>query len=1452
VSNAISENCNGDFEIILKDKEGNVIPLNTVTSEHVGNDITYHLSNVVLDCQNFCWGRLNIENKNLPPIGTSTVSGMCGADELNFASLEKVKESLDTLCTVPVRDLTEEFEYLGDKCTEQTTIRTVRGWVDLDGARHVVVRMDTAILMRLDTNMVICPGSADFKQALEIDCHVTDEYPTPEVIAKYFHDTLAYPWIDKGRIETSRDTFVVLDSIRETTVDQKIELPGGIWAIFPVVTKTPVYKDSIVVDSTQLYITITPGAKECNLTTKYSDQTYNSCVGEGGKILRDWTVLDWCTGQIKMCQQWIVMTDKTAPWIKLLEDNVMVNVTPWTCKASIDLADYIEVKGGCTEPSVHLHSDAGVLEGTVLSQLWLFEDPVKIFIKATNGCNVPAYDTLTLLVKDLSAPVAIAVDQVQVTLTGDPYETEIGVGKVFVEEIDAGSHDSGCGEIERCLLLDEELQDPIIIKGIHVSDEDGNLLYHQHQCGDPDGIYYVLDIFKTDTTILDEIPYVICKPFVKFCCDDIPESKVALVISDESPYSPDGYSWSDVTIEDKSAPIIDCQDIEVECGYDYRPETIGYPTIYHPICHREELTYVDDEDVDGCGYGAVLRFWFYGDQELCTQRITFKVDKVFNPMLIKWPKHYNGETVDGLRRECEILKDYEGEIIYDYEYDHYGEVISKTPKKGIIEYDDYIELGDPFECGVSGGTGEPVWCNETCGLIASTYEDEAVEAGEACKKIIRRWTVIDWCLWKPNGSNEDDENDTYNERFEVIDDLWLTDPDCKECEKESGVADDVYLRYRQGQFDYDGYYTYDQVLKVVDFTAPAIDVATRDTVEISTGALSKNDTFEDCINSGTVTAYAVDVCGVDQVIHTDAITWSITTKDENGTVIHGPKQVVGAEATMTTGVGAAGTFHEIFWKATDACGNSTVLTTLIEFADTKNPTPVCIQDLSTSAMSTDGSAEIWAEDFDRGSFDNCGDVKLAFLVDENGDMTTDVEEGTFQPSITMECDDLTAGLGGTVNLEMYAIDNYGNYDFCAVRLRIDDNADACPDGNIEAALIAGSLLTEEGDMVEEAIVSLDDSKSMNTGLDGKYGFNNSALGGDYMITPAKDGDVLNGVTILDVYLIERHVLGVKDFTSPYKSIAADVNADEKISGLDLVELRKVILGIRDEFPNNSSWRFVDATQTFKNAMKPWPFTEHIMIEDLSINLRQEDFIGVKIGDVNGSAIANSAVVGKGRSTEKLQLITADKKIAAGEIFEVTVSNNSNVDLVGLQWTLEHQDAELLSINGRSLQLADNNYNVINDEMITMSWSPRGKAQMLNSKEELFILSFRATTSLTLSEAISISSFKTPAVAYNSSLESLDIELNFINAANTFNLEQNHPNPFDLKTEIGFTLPESGVASLTIFDATGRVLTFIENKYPAGRNVIELRKDQLAGENVIIYYQLESNSNVATKKMILIQ
>ena len=67
----------------------------------------------------------------------------------------------------------------------------------------------------------------------------------------------------------------------------------------------------------------------------------------------------------------------------------------------------------------------------------------------------------------------------------------------------------------------------------------------------------------------------------------------------------------------------------------------------------------------------------------------------------------------------------------------------------------------------------------------------------------------------------------------------------------------------------------------------------------------------------------------------------------------------------------------------------------------------------------------------------------------------------------------------------------------------------------------------------------------------------------------------------------------------------------------LFTIRKVILHIVDEFPNNQSWRFVDSNYEFPNLNNPFaePFPESIDLNNLANNNMDLDFVGIKIGDL---------------------------------------------------------------------------------------------------------------------------------------------------------------------------------------------------------------------------------------------
>ena len=180
---------------------------------------------------------------------------------------------------------------------------------------------------------------------------------------------------------------------------------------------------------------------------------------------------------------------------------------------------------------------------------------------------------------------------------------------------------------------------------------------------------------------------------------------------------------------------------------------------------------------------------------------------------------------------------------------------------------------------------------------------------------------------------------------------------------------------------------------------------------------------------------------------------------------------------------------------------------------------------------------------------------------------------------------------------------------------VQDNIGICP-SNGDVASVAGTIMTEDERMIDEVEVDLmsapQTTYSSDVSVSGEYAFYQIPMDNTYQIIPEKNKEPENGVNTIDLIMIQRHILGIQLLDTPYKIIAADINNSERVDGTDLVELRKLILGVYLEFPQNESWRFVDADHTFNDLSKPWPFAENVTIADLENNMSGIDFIGVKL------------------------------------------------------------------------------------------------------------------------------------------------------------------------------------------------------------------------------------------------
>lgn len=175
---------------------------------------------------------------------------------------------------------------------------------------------------------------------------------------------------------------------------------------------------------------------------------------------------------------------------------------------------------------------------------------------------------------------------------------------------------------------------------------------------------------------------------------------------------------------------------------------------------------------------------------------------------------------------------------------------------------------------------------------------------------------------------------------------------------------------------------------------------------------------------------------------------------------------------------------------------------------------------------------------------------------------------------------------------------------------------------ISGQIIFGSVTNEEGEGIEgvEVFLSCTSDYWVLTDASGGFNFENVPEGDLCSIGVFLDGSVLNGVSIYDIVLMSKHILGTQLLDSPYKMIAADVDNNGVITVADIIDILEVDFVFSDEFPNNSSWRFIPADFIFPDPTNPWatelPEITNVLLAGNNVEI---NFIAIKIGDVNNSA-----------------------------------------------------------------------------------------------------------------------------------------------------------------------------------------------------------------------------------------
>ncbi len=126
-----------------------------------------------------------------------------------------------------------------------------------------------------------------------------------------------------------------------------------------------------------------------------------------------------------------------------------------------------------------------------------------------------------------------------------------------------------------------------------------------------------------------------------------------------------------------------------------------------------------------------------------------------------------------------------------------------------------------------------------------------------------------------------------------------------------------------------------------------------------------------------------------------------------------------------------------------------------------------------------------------------------------------------------------------------------------------------------------------------------------TNAEGQFVFNSINRNGSYQIVPSKNDHQTNGVSVLDLLVIQKHLLGKDTFAIEWKHIAADATNNQDVSVGDILVLLRLLLGKIAYLPSSRSWRFDPAAIQVDSI----PQGNHLELQ----------FQGIKIGDLNGTA-----------------------------------------------------------------------------------------------------------------------------------------------------------------------------------------------------------------------------------------
>ncbi|MBC6994964.1 hypothetical protein QWY85_01265 [Neolewinella lacunae] len=1144
----------------------------------------------------------------------------------------------------------------------------------------------------------------------------------------------------------------------------------------------------------------------CQFQVTYSDgERINGC-GRNFSFIRTFRLLDWCAGGVDtVFTQVVQVGDKEAPVITLpTQDNdfdgspdtgpLLYSTNDGACGAIVNTRQGgVTVADGCgaavtMTALVYLH---GVLGSTPLGPYEVFSPDIQ---RALTAPLPLGQHILRFIATDACQNTAVADVDIRIFGGTDPV-------MVCEDRLNVSLDGSGLAVL-RTEVMDAGSAD---------------------DCGPVSLLAARVD---AENRLLSELA-----PRVIFTCAQIGLNRVRLEGTDATGQNRN-QCWLEVLVEDKIGPTCNAPaDVAISCT-DFAerfPPDLVWAFFNDPVAIDQQL-----EDA----FGAVTVL----DNCDGTREIPSVSGELNNCGVGQFIRHWRAIDAVGRQYPNVCRQVIEVRARHDYSIRFPGD--------------------ESYRCGELPTPEDLTGTESGCDLLAVSIDTDTLVADAAsCYKLRLTYDVINWCEYdgisSPISVPRDADRDG-NLRQPVFlnvaplngdvstDDRLILDRDATPFN--GNDIRELWSNY--GSSNRRGYFRYQQFVQVYDDAAPTLEVPEPDpglafTADCLGGVILAFTATDDC--SSASTAVTVDTDVLDR--NNDGV---ITGLDFVGDREISPSRFVGDPATgvevfiRNLPIGR----HLARVRSSDACGNATQRFVILVVNDGKAPTPSCINVLSTN-LSPDpvsgGIGVVWASDFIASPPELCVAAEVTYSLYTE----TEANAAGFLPEPGRNNLQLSCGDRGELFLRVYAFAGgaNGRSDFCNVRLVVTDNNNAaCSDRN---ASIKGLIKTLTGQPMADVLLYNDGPTTLttNSSTEGTFAFTGLEEGEDYTVQPYLNANPINGVSTLDMNIIGRYLLNFDDGLSPYQLIAADANRNGTITVRDLITIREVILGLKDDFDNNTSWRFVPKDYVFPNPANPWAenFPEVGNFNDLA-GENFIEFIAIKVGDVSGSAqpnqgfpVGDAPVVGR-TGTRNADQLAWHPDAQREHLWHLQLAEGAALTALQFSLQLRGKTSVLPGLIGAEAYRQDR------EGILHVSYAPLQLGPIPNAApllsidfagDEADLPHLASGTNALLAEG------------YDTQLQRHPLGLGKTRSAEAGSHATLYPNPMRERAVLDLTWPDDEAATLAVRDATGRSLGAWSVDLRAGANRVSIDRQRLVLAAGLVFFEVRGATHSVIIKAILL-